>query len=341
MTSFNQAPIGTGRYRVVAWDMAAARIELSAFTDFYGPKPKLTHLTYCTVGDEQTKSLMLKSGAADVAWLNAHYAAQFRDEPSYVNYDFPTADLRAIAFDFHTPFCQEQSDSLAVLNLAINKDLLVQTVLNGRGVRAFSPLQLSSYGGNLEADLYPYDKARFADEMTRLGWQRGEDGIYVRNGQRFSFRVQVREYEQERVDLAQLCSSMLREAGVEMKIVRVPHFDWQSGYEATLWAMAAPFDPDELYSALVSGMSDNNMAYSNAEVDRLLTLARLAQTLQECRSLYQAFEVAYAKLPSALPLVFFEGNYVAKRGLIGLNTQRLLGHHAAGVMWNIEEWSWE
>ncbi|MBU3826521.1 MAG: hypothetical protein IAA31_03415 [Candidatus Anaerobiospirillum merdipullorum] len=340
-TSFNQAPVGSGRYRVDTWDHAAGRIELVAFDDFYGQKPHLTHLTYCTVGDENTKSLMLQSGEADLAWLNAHLADQFRQNAGFNNFDFVSADMRAIAFDFKTPFVKAHAAEIGLLNLAINKDALVQAVLAGRGVQAFSPLQLSPMGGNRQADIYPFDVNKFAQEMELRGWQKNAAGIYERDGKPFAFRVQVRSYEQERVDLAQICARMLQQAGVAMEVVLVPQFDWQTGYEAYLWGMAAPFDPDELYSSLVSGMSDNTMSYSNTRVDELLTSGRRVREITARTPFYQEFEVVFARQPSCLPLVFLEGNYVALKGLHGIDTQRVLGHHAAGVFWNIENWSWQ
>ena len=57
------------------------------------------------------------------------------------------------------------------------------------------------------------------------------------------------------------------------------------------------------------------------------------------KAAYQAFEVAYAAMPAQLPLVYLHGNYVSVAGLKGLDTTRVLGHHAVGVMWNIEDWT--
>ena len=52
--------------------------------------------------------------------------------------------------------------------------------------------------------------------MEELGWKKGDDGIYERNGQKFHFTIQVRDYEEERVDIANVMSDMLKQAGVEM-----------------------------------------------------------------------------------------------------------------------------
>ena len=56
--------------------------------------------------------------------------------------------------------------------------------------------------------------------------EKGDDGIYERNGQKFHFTIQVRDYEEERVDIANVMSDMLKQAGVEMEVKLVTKFDW-------------------------------------------------------------------------------------------------------------------
>ena len=55
--------------------------------------------------------------------------------------------------------------------------------------------------------------------------------------------------------------------------------------------------------------------------------------------LYGQFEVEYAQNPGVLLVAYLDGNYVGTSALSGLDTTRVLGHHAVGVMWNIEEWT--
>lgn len=335
----NHHPIGTGRFRFVEWDTAGGTILLERNNDYYGKVPNIEQLVYKTVAVESTKATMLQSGEADLAWLNANYAQQFRDNAAFQNIDFATADYRAISMDFRTEFWQRNSDSVGVLNYALDKQAIVDSILGGRGVPAYSPIQLNRYGGNLAADLYPYDLKQFAQEMEKLGWAKGEDGIYQRNGERFHFIIQVRDYEEERVDIANICASMLRTAGVEMEVALVTRFDWNAGYHGFLSGYATPFDADMLYSNYVTGASGNNMAYSNPQVDTLLAQGRHATTEQARKQAYQAFELAYAQQPGILPIAFLEGNYVSITGLEGLDPARVLGHHAVGVMWNIEDWT--
>ena len=335
----NQKPMGTGRYKFVDWDTAGGMIVLERNADYYGKVPSIKRIVYKTVAVESTKALMLRSGEADLAWLNAKYADTFRGDDNFRNIDFRTADYRSVSMNFNTDFWKKNADSIGVLNYAVDKDAIVDSVLNGQGFPAWSPIQMNAFGGNQAADMYSYDLDAFAREMDKLGWKKGDDGIYERDGQKFSFTIQVRDYEEERVDIANVLARQLKKAGVDMKIALVTKFDWNAGYNGFLAGFAAEFDPDGVYKDFVTGASDNTMAYSDPKVDELLKQGRTTEDPAERKKIYGDFEVAYAERPGHLLVAYLNGNYVGIPGLRGLDTSRVLGHHAVGVMWNIEDWT--
>lgn len=335
----NQKPVGTGRYKFVDWDTAGGMIVLERNRAYYGKVPGIERIVYKTVAVESTKALMLQSGEADLAWLNAKYADSFRGNDNFRNIDFKTADYRSASMNFNTDFWKKNADSIGVLNYAVDKDAIVTSVLNKEGFAAWSPIQMNALGGNKAADIYAYDLDKFAREMEKLGWKKGADGIYERDGQKFSFTIQVRDYEEERVDIANVLARQLKKAGVDMKIALVTKFDWKSGYNGFLAGFAAEFDPDGVYKDFVTGASDNTMAYSNPTVDELLRQGRATEDPAERKKIYGAFEVAYAERPGHLLVAYLNGNYVSIPGLRGLDTSRVLGHHAVGVMWNVEDWT--
>lgn len=338
-TSFNQHPVGTGRYKFESWDTAGGMITLVRNEDFYGKVPNIERLIYKTVAVESTKATMLQSGEADLAWLNANYAATFAGKEGYKSWNFTTADYRGASMDMSSKFWSQNSDSIGVLNYALDKEAIVKSVLNSQGCPAYSPIQLNPLGTNKAADIYSYDLNKFAQEMGKLGWVKGEDGIYARDGQRFHFVIQTRDYEEERVAIANLMSSMLKEAGVEMEVALVTKFDWKAGYDGFLAGFATQFDPDMAYKQFVTGGSDNSMHYSNSETDRLLAEGRHTADEARRKAIYGEFELAYAKHPGVLLVAYLDGNYVGTKALEGLDNTRVLGHHAVGVMWNIEDWT--
>jgi peptide/nickel transport system substrate-binding protein len=338
-SSFNQNPVGTGRYKFVSWDTAGGTITLVSNDKYYDKVPSIKNLVYKTVATESTKATMLQSGEADLAWLNAKYAENFRGKEGFTNYDFKTADYRAVSMDFRTDFWIKNRDSVGVLNYAIDKNAIVKSVLTSQGFTAYSPIQINADGGDKDADISMYDLSKFAIEMQKLGWVKGSDGIYERNGQKFHFTIQVRDYEEERVDIANIVSKQLKEAGVNMEIVLVTKFDWKAGYNGFLAGYAFEFDADGAYKQFTTDGSANTMKYSNKTVDDILTQARHTKAATERKTLYGQFEVAFTKDPASVMIAYLNGNYVGISGLKGLDTTRVLGHHAVGVMWNIEDWT--
>ena len=169
--------------------------------------------------------------------------------------------------------------------------------------------------------------------------EKGDDGIYERNGQKFHFTIQVRDYEEERVDIANVMSDMLKQAGVEMEVKLVTKFDWDAGYNGFLAGYSTQFDPDMAYVNFVTDASGNNMHYSNADVDKYLEEGRHGETEETRKEAYSEFEKAYAEAPGILLVAYLQGDYVGVSGLDGLDTTRVLGHHSVGVMWNIEDWT--
>jgi len=338
-TAFNQSPVGTGRYKFVEWDAAGGMITLEANREYYGNVPKIDRIIYKTVSDESTKATMLQSGEADLAWLNANYASTFENKDGYSSWDFTTADYRGASMDMKSDFWTRNADSIGVLNYALDKDAIVASVLRGQGEAAYSPIQLNPLGTNKDANIYSYDLDKFDEEMTKLGWAKNADGIYERNGEVFHFQIQTREYEEERVDIANVMSDMLKKAGVEMEVVLVTKFDWSAGYNGFLAGYATQFDPDMIYAQFVTDASGNTMHYSNTECDRLLNAGRHEKDEAARKQIYAEFEEAYAQAPGILLVAYLDGNYVGVSGLEGLDTTRVLGHHAVGVMWNVEEWT--
>lgn len=140
-TSFNQNPVGTGRYKFEDWDATGGMITLKRNEDYYGKVPNIETIVYRTVSDETTKATMLQSGEADLAWLNANYASQFKDKDGYNYWEFTTADYRGAAMDMSTDFWKENKDSIGVLNYALDKDSIIAGVLAGQGEPAYSPIQ--------------------------------------------------------------------------------------------------------------------------------------------------------------------------------------------------------
>ena len=338
--SFNQNPVGTGRYKLVSWDTAANQITLIKNDDYYGKVPNIENIIFKNVTDENTKATMMQAGEADLVWLNASYASTFKNNPSYNVTEHPSADWRGISLNFKKDFWSKNKDSAAVLNYALDKNAILNAVVEGEGEAAYSPIQTNSMGGNTNADIYSYNLNKFAQEMEKLGWTKGSDGIYERNGQKFRFNLMVPESEVERVDIAKLAAKQLQSAGIDMKLEVVSGWNY-TDYDAFLAGQAYPYDADALYAALTTNGSGNSLGYSNQKVDELLESARHETDVNQRKELYGEFEEAFSQEPGSVLICYLDAFYVSDAGIKGIDTNRLLDHHARGILWNVEEWTLE
>lgn len=336
--AFNQHPIGTGRYKFALWDVGQS-IVLEKNAAYYKKVPSIDKIVCKIVPDENAKAMELRAGGVDLAWINAQNAEPFRGDSAFRVYDFITADYRAIAPNFNAPFWRENRSLAGLLGYAIDKEAIVKSVLAGRGKVAYSPIQCNVYYNNPQVEQRAYDPERFKREVEALGWRRGADGIYEKNGRKLSFSIDAREYETERIDLAKVAAQQLREAGVDLQLRIVAKLDWNT-LESFLIGQAAPFDPDAgTYALFGTRASGNYTAYSNAEADRHLHAARATYDEAQRRTEYARFQAAWAQDPAYVMLAYLDGIYVSTKKLEGLSTKRILGHHAVGVFWNVEEWT--
>ncbi len=335
--SFNQNPVGTGRYKFVSWDKGQS-ITVEKNTDYYDKVPNIDKIVFKVIQDENAKAAQVKSGGVDLAWLNAENAKSFRDNKDFMVYDFKTADYRAIAPNFNAPFWQKHPELVPVIGYAIDKQAIVNSVLTGQGEVAYSPLQMNKEYNNPNIEKRDFNKDVFKQKVEALGWKLGSDGIYEKDGEKLAFSVDTREYETERVDIAKVVSSQLKEVGVDMKVNIVPKLNWKS-LECFLIGNAAPFDPDNgTYDLFYTNASGNYTHYSRPEVDAALAKARATYNKDERKADYNEFQKLWAEHPAYIMIAYLDGNYVANKKVTGLDTQRILGHHAVGVMWNIEDW---
>lgn len=335
--AFNQHPIGTGRYKFVSWDKGQS-ITVEKNTDYYGKVPNIDKIIFKIIPDENAKAAQVKSGGVDVAWLNAQNAETFRGDGNFNVYDFTTADYRALAPNFQNEFWQKHKDIVPILGLAIDKKAILNSVLGGQGVVAYSPLQQNKDYNNANVDQRPYNIQEFQSKLETMGWKKGSDGIYEKDGEKLAFSIDVREYEQERVDIAKLVASQFKDAGVQMDVHIVPKLNWKT-LQTFLIGDAAPFDPDNgTYDLFFTNASGNYTHYTNRDVDRYLQAARSQYDVEQRKANYNAFQEAWAKDPAFIMVAYLDGNYVTAKKVTGLDTTRILGHHAVGVMWNIEDW---
>ncbi len=338
-SGFFRAPVGTGPYKLERWDVGQA-IVLVKNEDYYLGCPSIDQIIFKIVGDDNAQAVQLESGELDLALLDPRNAQSFAGRDGFTCYDMMTADYRGILFNFWNDYWIENRDLIPAVCCAIDRQAIIDSVLLGQGMAAYSPLQRNIYN-NENVERYGYDPARAKEILESAGCVMGSSGFYQRNGQEVGFVISVMAGEQDRIDIAQAAAQQLREAGIHCTVEIPAKIDW-GGQMAGLIGWGSPFDADDhTYKVFGTGKGANYSGYSNEKVDEYLTLARQSSGSSLRREYYAKFQEELAADPPYAFICYIDANYVAKSAVKGIAANTVLGHHGVGIFWNVHEWTIE
>lgn len=337
-SDYFKAPVGTGPYRLDSWDVGQSIVMVKNDAYFAGA-PKIDRVIFKIVSDDSAKALQLQNGELDLAQITPKDAVAFEDAQDLTVYDMKTADYRGILYNFQNEFWQDNADLIPAINYAIDRQAIVDAVLLGQGFPAYSPIQLNKYNYE-DVEHYDYDPQKAVQVLESAGCEQDAEGYWTRNGQRISFTINATPGDQVRIDMAQIAAQQLQQIGLDVK-ADVPSngIDW-GGQECCIIGWGSPFDADDhTYKVFGTGKGANYSGYSNADVDKYLTLARQTEDEAQRAEFYKQFQIALAEHPAYTFFCYIDAIYVADSAIAGIDPDTVLGHHGVGIFWNICDWS--
>jgi peptide/nickel transport system substrate-binding protein len=218
---FNQAPIGTGPFKVASW-VRGDHIEFVANDDYFRGKPKLRRIIVREIPDENTEVNALRSH--DIDWIfeaspNLYKQIRGLTDVKVVFNDQPQT-LGMIVNTSRHPF-----DDLRVrraISYAVDKDLLVQNNTGGTAVVAWAdqPPFMWAYQPNVMK--YPHNIAQARKLLQQAGWSPGADGMMRKNGVPLQMQVAYNVENATRRLVAPQVQAMLKQAGITAEIKTYP-----------------------------------------------------------------------------------------------------------------------
>lgn len=336
---FNKHPIGTGPYKFQKWEIGQY-ISLKANNNYYEGKPKIQNVVFKIIPDEKARALQLKSGEITLTALEPHDVETFKGEKNIKLYKEKTADYRAVMFNFKDPLFKDVRVRKA-LSYAIDKQKIVNKVLNGMGRVAYSPLQMGSYNDD-KIEKYKYNKEKAIKLLDEAGFKIGKDNIREKNGQKLKFTITCFEGDPVRINMANAVCQYYKDINVCAKVDIKPagSINW-SKLQASLVGWGSPFDPDDhTYKIFHSSQVENGVnlnSYSNKKVDETLLKARTTENNNERRKYYNEFQQEFADDAPYAMIAYIDAVYGASDKLTGVK-DTILGHHGVGFLWNIQDW---
>lgn len=336
-SDFFRAPVGTGPYRLAEWDEGQA-VTLVRNGDYFKGAANIETVIFKFVPDDSARTLQLRSGELDLAQLTPRDAQTFAGDEGFAVYRMTTSDYRGIMFNFNNPYWDENREMIPAICCAIDRQAIVDSVLLGCGGSAYGPLQRNVYD-NPDAERWDYAPERAETIMLDSGYEKHSDGFYYRGDQRAAFVLNAPSGDRVRLEIAQAAAQQLRAVGIDCSVEIPTVVDW-GGQMAYLIGWGSPFDADDhTYKVFGSGKGANYSGYSNAAVDRYLTLARETDDSARRAEYYGAFQLELSHDPAFAFICYVDADYVAVSGLGGISADTVMGHHGVGIFWNVSEWT--
>lgn len=353
--NYGQHPIGSGRYIMKQWDKGQ-QVIFEANPDYYGEAPKIKKLTVLFM-EEEAALAAAQAGQVDVA----HTAASYADQQigGYNLLSVASVDNRGYNLPATKPeekdgvtYGSDVTSDIAVrkaINIGIDRDEMIQNVLNGYGTPAYSVCDKMPWY-NADAQV-TYDLEGAKKILDDAGWKEGSDGIREKDGVRAAFTLMYSTGDSVRQALAEDTKNQLKELGMDITTEGV---GWDVAYDRAqsdplVWGWGA-HTPMELYN-IYHSMPDTGLAqyspYANEKVDKYMDEALEASNLEDSYELWQKAQwdgTDGITQDGDIPWIWLcnvDHLYFVRDGLT-VADQKIHPHgHGWSIVNNVDQWSWQ
>jgi dipeptide transport system substrate-binding protein len=299
----DRKPVGTGPFRFVDYQLDTA-IRFAANASYWGGAPKIDNLIFAITTDPTTRIQKLLAGEchmaaypapADVAALKANADLTVMEQPG-LNVAYLAMNTLVAPFD--------KLDVRRAVNMAIDRQAIVDAVYQGMGQVAKSVLPPTMWGYNGQIDGYKYDPQAAKKLLDDAGvkdikmkiWAMPVSRPYMPNARR----------------AAELMQADLAKVGIDAEVVS---YEWGEYLKRArdqardgavmLGGTSDNGDPDNLLSyffscAGVGGSNNANWCYK--PLDEILQKARVSSDQDERTKLYHEAQVIISEQAPWVPL---------------------------------------
>jgi dipeptide transport system substrate-binding protein len=193
-----QKPIGTGPYQFVDYQLDSV-IRYAAWDGYYGGRQKIDELIFAITTDAAVRAQKLKAGECDIMSYPAPAdIAGLQADPNLVVDEQEGLNIGYLAYNTtQAPF--DKVEVRKALNMAVNKQAILDAVYQGAGQAAINPIPPTMWSYNTSIADDPYDpeaaKKMLADagvtDLHMKVWAMPVSRPYNPNAQRVAELIQA------------------------------------------------------------------------------------------------------------------------------------------------------
>jgi len=293
---FNWRPVGTGPFKFKEWK-ASERLYLESNPRYFAGAPRLKGVMMPVIPSAESRRIALMTDTVDISTLSTEDLRAVRNMKNIQVFQWKQFCYYYLGFDLTKDLFQDPSLRKAI-NYAINKEKIVNAVLQGTGTTATGPIPLASWAYSSEVEQYRYDPDRARSLLEASGWSAGKDRVMVKNMRKLEFELRYPSGSPACEKASVFIQANLMEAGIKVNL-RATEFSAlinicnPGQFEAVILDWAENPDPDcftEWHTSQIGDRGMNFMSYKNTMVDRALEEARSVSDRQKRKKYYREFQ---------------------------------------------------
>jgi peptide/nickel transport system substrate-binding protein len=299
---FWQHPVGTGPFRFVSQQIDQEVI-VERNPQSWSVVPKIERIRFAVVPDAITESLELEKGSGDVAInsLPMDSLPVLAARPYLRIEATGGTEIQYLGFNLRDPLLADARVRQAI-SCAIDRDLIIKTLLDGRARAASSLLPPSHWAFNADGPRFDYDPARADRLLDESGHPRPSNGV------RFHLTMKTSNDEGTRL-VAAVLQQQLAAVGISLDLRSFEYATFYSDVTRGAFQMyslrwiGGNEQPDifgyAFSTARFSPKGANRSHYSNARLDALLDdAAESADTARRRADYAEAQQILARDLPA-------------------------------------------
>jgi peptide/nickel transport system substrate-binding protein len=304
----NKAPIGTGAYKFVRYDVGD-RITLGKNEKYFLPGlPAFDELVFRIIPDPSARVAAFENDEVDAMYSSAVPATQIERLSKLQGVVMKPSTVAAAAylgyFNMRNAPYSDVRVRRAVAH-AIDRGFIRQNVLPGMSENMVGPVAPSNPLYNKELKDYAFDPARAEQLLDEAGYKKGADG------NRFEFRYLFSVNDLPAAKMGDVIARNLAAVGIKPVLTPLERGTWitksftETQFDMTVGSFALGPDPDigteRLYNSnnIVDGSPFvNSSPYRNPEVDKLFDAQRVETDFAKRKAIYDKIqELIWADIP--------------------------------------------
>jgi dipeptide transport system substrate-binding protein len=296
MEQLNQQPVGTGPFQWLAYQKDAV-IRFKAHPDYWDGKQPIDDLVFAITTDASVRQQKLKAGECHVApYPNPADIDELKSDANLEVMEQEGLNVGYLAYNSQqAPF--DNAKVRKALNMAINKEAILEAVYQGAGAVAKNPIPPTMWSYNEEIQDDPYDP-----EASRKMLE--EEGVSNLSLKIWAMPVQ-RPYNPNARRMAEMMQADFADVGVNVEIVTFEWGEYLERSKATdrdgavlLGWTGDNGDPDNFLAVLlgcdaVGGA--NRAQWCNEEFNDLIQRAKTLSDQEERDDLYREAQVVFKR----------------------------------------------